>query len=124
MNTTWQRLLLFAISALAAVPVYAAPEASTAPAMASAPGSRWELVWSDEFDRDGLPDPAKWNYEDGFVRNHEKQYYTTERKENARVENGMLVIEGRKEQFKNPRYRAGSANSGARTNMPSTPRRV
>jgi beta-glucanase (GH16 family) len=117
MNTTWQTLLLFSISALAAVPAYAAPEASnalaasSAPATASSPGSKWELVWSDEFDRDGLPDPAKWNYEDGFVRNHEKQYYTTERKENARIENGMLVIEGRKEQFKNPRYEAGSANS-------------
>jgi beta-glucanase (GH16 family) len=75
-----------------------------------APGSKWELVWSDEFDHNGLPDPAKWSYEEGYVRNQEKQYYTRERLENARVENSMLVIEGRKEQFKNPRYRAGSTN--------------
>ena len=31
--------------------------------------SDYELVWHDEFDKDGRPDPAKWNYEHGFVRN-------------------------------------------------------
>ena len=61
--------------------------------------SEWELVWSDEFDYQGLPDKAKWDYEEGFVRNHESQYYTRARLENARVENGMLVIECRKEHF-------------------------
>lgn len=61
--------------------------------------SQRELVWSDEFDYTGLPDPAKWGYEEGFVRNKEPQYYTVGRKENARVENGCLVIEARKEQF-------------------------
>jgi len=64
----------------------------------------WKLVWSDEFDKAGLPDPAKWNFETGFLRNNEQQFYTRERPENARVENGMLVIEARKEQFKNPDY--------------------
>jgi len=29
----------------------------------------WQLVWSDEFNRDGRPDTAVWNYEHGFVRN-------------------------------------------------------
>jgi beta-glucanase (GH16 family) len=71
--------------------------------------SPWQLQWSDEFEVDGLPDAAKWNYEDGLVRNKEPQYYTR-RMENARVEGGMLVIEGRKEQFPNPKYRAGSEN--------------
>ena len=60
----------------------------------------WELVWSDEFNYTGLPDPTKWDYETGFVRNHESQYYTRARPENARVEHGMLVIESRKEHFK------------------------
>ena len=64
--------------------------------------SGYKLVWSDEFDYQGLPDPAKWGYEEGFVRNHEAQYYTKARLENARVENGVLVIEGRKEHFKTP----------------------
>lgn len=71
---------------------------------------QWQLVWSDEFDYTGLPNPEKWGYEEGFVRNHEMQYYTKTRLENARVENGMLIIEGRKEQFPNPKYKAGSTN--------------
>jgi hypothetical protein len=36
----------------------------------------WTLVWSDEFSTEGLPDTSKWNYEQGFVRNQEAQYYT------------------------------------------------
>lgn len=68
----------------------------------------WEMIWSDEFDYEGLPDKTKWDYEEGFIRNNEMQYYTRNREENARVENGMLVIEGRKEQWKNPIYRQNS----------------
>jgi beta-glucanase (GH16 family) len=70
--------------------------------------NQWQLVWSDEFDKPGLPDPAKWDYEYGYVRNNESQFYTRARQENARVENGVLVIEGRKEKFKNPEYQPGS----------------
>jgi len=75
---------------------------------------QWKLVWSDEFDYEGLPDKTKWDYEEGFVRNQEMQYYTRARKENARVENGVLVIEGRKEKFKNPKYKSGSKRSSER----------
>jgi beta-glucanase (GH16 family) len=74
--------------------------------LVTASAGDWKLVWSDEFDREGLPDPAKWAYEEGFVRNQESQYYTTARTQNARVENGHLILEAHKEQFKNPRYRA------------------
>jgi beta-glucanase (GH16 family) len=66
----------------------------------------WKLVWSDEFNSDGLPDPTKWSYEEGFVRNRELQYYTADRRENARVEGGHLIIEARKEQYPNARYQA------------------
>jgi len=59
----------------------------------------WELVWADEFDHPGLPDQTRWDYEEGYVRNHESQYYTRARLENARVENGRLIIECRKEHF-------------------------
>lgn len=59
----------------------------------------WRLVWSDEFNRSGPPDPAKWGYETGFVRNEEAQFYTAGRRENARVEGGKLVIEARKDGF-------------------------
>jgi beta-glucanase (GH16 family) len=60
-----------------------------------------ELVWADEFDRDGRPDSAKWTFERGFVRNQELQWY---RPENARVENGHLVIEARRERLPNPAF--------------------
>jgi beta-glucanase (GH16 family) len=64
-----------------------------------ADSASWKLVWSDEFNQPGQPDPAKWGYEVGFVRNQEAQFYTLNRKENARVEGGNLIIEARKEQF-------------------------
>lgn len=69
-------------------------------AIPSLRAGEWDLVWSDEFNYRGQPDPAKWDYEEGFIRNHEKQYYTRARLENARVENGMLVIECRKEDYR------------------------
>jgi beta-glucanase (GH16 family) len=72
----------------------------------------WQLVWSDEFDYQGLPDPSKWGYEEGFVRNNEPQYYTRGRLENARVEDGTLIIEARKEKFRNPGYQAMPAPGG------------
>jgi beta-glucanase (GH16 family) len=61
----------------------------------------WKLVFSDEFNYTGLPDSNKWNYDmggDGWG-NHELQYYTRNKSENARVENGNLIIEARKEKF-------------------------
>ncbi len=53
------------------------------------------LVWSDEFDYDGLPDPEKWSYDigDHGWGNNELQYYTDNDERNARVENGKLIIE-------------------------------
>lgn len=62
-----------------------------------------KLVWSDEFDKPGAPDAAKWNYDlgDGCPNvcgwgNNELEYYTNDAK-NVRVENGNLIIEARKE---------------------------
>ena len=48
-----------------------------------APADQWKLVWSDEFGYVGLPDKTKWDYEEGFIRNKELQYYTRARSENA-----------------------------------------
>jgi len=62
-----------------------------------------KLVWSDEFNEEGRPDPNNWTYERGFVRNQELQWYQPE---NALCENGMLIIEGRRERKENPRYSA------------------
>jgi beta-glucanase (GH16 family) len=68
----------------------------------------WALLWSDEFETPGPPDPAKWDYEEGLVRNNEAQYYTRNRLENARVEDGRLVIEARKEAFGPASYTSAS----------------
>jgi beta-glucanase (GH16 family) len=67
----------------------------------------WKLVWHDEFNTNGPPDPASWNYERGFVRNHELQWYQPE---NAYCTNGLLIIEARPEHKRNPQFIAGSGN--------------
>lgn len=64
----------------------------------------WSLVWADEFNYSGLPDNAKWVYEVGLIRNHELQYYTDQRLENCKVENGSLLIIGKKESYKGSNY--------------------
>ena len=70
-------------------------------------------VWQDEFDRDGLPDPARWDYEVGRVRNKEAQYYTRDRAANARVENGVLIIEAHREPYQGANYTSASLTSRA-----------
>ena len=69
------------------------------------------LVWADEFDVDGAPNPQNWNFEngDGTAQgiqgwgNNELQYYT-DRPENVKVENGVLVLTARKESFEDSNY--------------------
>lgn len=63
-------------------------------------------VWSDEFDVDGLPDPAKWTYDVGGHGwgNRELQFYTGERLENTRVKDGRLIITARREDFSGKNY--------------------
>ncbi len=91
---------------LAAVLAASATTSQTPPALEG-----WKLIWGDEFTRAGLPDPKKWDYEVGKMRNQELQYYTRARKENARVEKGVLVIEGRKEAHEGSDYTAASVIS-------------
>lgn len=67
-------------------------------------GDRWELVWSDEFDGEGLPDTSKWSYNVGNWGwgNNEPQYYTANRTKNARQENGALIIEAHQNDMDQP----------------------
>lgn len=67
---------------------------------------RWRLVWADEFNYSGLPDREKWSYDVGGHGwgNKELQYYTERRKENARVENGSLIIEARRDNWRGHEY--------------------
>jgi len=61
----------------------------------------YRLTWSDDFDVAGLPDPGKWSYDvernSAGWYNQELQYYAKARADNARVENGRLVITARRE---------------------------
>jgi beta-glucanase (GH16 family) len=67
----------------------------------------YKLVWADEFNKNGLPDSTSWKHEIGFVRNEEAQWYQPE---NAWCENGMLIIEARREEKSNPLYKPNSNN--------------
>lgn len=74
---------------------------------ASVPG----VYWSDEFNTDGAPDPAKWGYDlgtgSGGWGNSELQFYTS-RSENVIVQGGVLKIKAIKESY------SGSAYTSAR----------
>ncbi len=72
---------------------------------------KWKLSWHDEFNYSGLPDSAKWSYETGYIRNDELQYYTQARIKNTRVENGHLIIESYKEDYKEYKYTSASLHS-------------
>ena len=76
------------------------------------------LVWADEFDKDGLPDESIWGYDTGGTGwgNNELQYYSEKRLENARVEDGKLIIQAIKEPYMNCGY--SSARLTTRENKP------
>jgi beta-glucanase (GH16 family) len=109
-----------AIGAAAAAASLAAfqtpPPVSTPP---SYPG--YALVWADEFDRTGEPDPKHWTYERGFVRNRELQWYQPQ---NARQADGLLVIEASRERVANPDYQAGASDWRRSPSLRSTHRRA
>jgi len=84
-----------------------APSASPQGQPASASTKGWKLVWADEFNKKGRPDPANWHFETGFVRNHELQWYQPD---NAYCKKGLLVIEAKKEARPNPTYQPGSTD--------------
>ena len=98
----------------------AATEAATEVATSTAGGkpAGWKLVWADEFDADGLPDPSKWAYDTTANRtgwyNKELQYYASGRRENAEVKNGRLVITARKEALASMPDYGGQAYTSAR----------
>lgn len=82
------------------------PVGETAPVETQQPPPEWQLVWSDEFEEEGLPDPEKWGYDVGGHGwgNNELQYYTEARLENARIEDGRLIIEARREAMEGMEY--------------------
>jgi len=101
--------LALAIALVAIHPTIACRSEGQGPVSSGTPSTptpvpAWRLVWRDEFDGTAL-DTTKWVRETGGTGwgNAELEYYTN-RPENARVENGFLVIEARQEQFGNQAY--------------------
>jgi beta-glucanase (GH16 family) len=82
----------------APTPVVVTPTNPTTPTTPTDTAKK--LVWSDEFDKGSLPDTTKWKYNIGTGSNgwgnNEAEYYTKD-STNARIENGNLIIEARKE---------------------------
>jgi beta-glucanase (GH16 family) len=66
-----------------------------------------QLVMADEFDTNGAPNSAIWNYNIGTGNsgwgNNELQYYT-DRPENVIVQNGVLIITAKKESYNGASY--------------------
>ena len=106
MDTPRSLPLLACVAGLsAALSSCAAPSVSSTTSAPPVPPPGHKLVWSDEFNVDGAPDPKNWTFEHGFVRNHELQFYQPQ---NAVVKDGILVIEARREAVPNPRHEPGS----------------
>ena len=72
----------------------------------------WQLVWSDEFDYEGKPNPEKWSYDIWPVAkvNEEDQTYT-DRLENVYVKDGKLHITALREDFNDAKYTSGRIHS-------------
>lgn len=99
----WKNIIIFILVVLLLQYKAAAQELSDFAPHGPAPESinGYELIWNDEFNYNGAPDPNKWTYEYGFIRNRELQWYQPN---NAICKNGLLIIEGRKEKVVNPNY--------------------
>lgn len=64
---------------------------------------KWKIVWSDEFNYNGAPDPTKWSCLTGDLKwNNDKQFYT--KSANTEVKGGNLVVTAKKEDYENNKY--------------------
>lgn len=94
-------MMLTTLAAMLAAAAQTAPTQEAAAPEPHRPPAGYELVFADEFTTGSEPDPQKWYYDthrnaEGWY-NNELQYYAAQRRENARIANGMLIIEARKE---------------------------
>lgn len=82
-----------ALFCMAFASAFAGGEKETPPAPEYPVPEGMELVWSDEFDYEGAPDPEKWAYSLGANGwgNGEVQNYTDSR-DNSYVKNGRLFV--------------------------------
>lgn len=74
--------------------------------------NHYKLVWADDFDYEGQPDPDKWNFEVGNFQwpNKELQAYT-DRPGNIFVKDGKLTIRSMKEKDGEREYTSAKINT-------------
>jgi beta-glucanase (GH16 family) len=93
---------------------------NTAPASRSivAKTPTQSLVWSDEFNTNGLPDSSKWAYDTYANKtgwyNGELQYYANARPQNSSVASGVLSLNAIKESLTSATDYGGQAYSSVR----------
>lgn len=68
----------------------------------------WVLDWADEFDTAGAPNPAIWALIETEPLEGELQVYPPNRLENARVEDGHLILEAHREEFGGSEFTSGA----------------
>ncbi len=97
------------MAGLAAALFLVACQQKMAPSVTDSQGTKaWTFekkpVWADEFNIDGKPDSSRWGYDIGGSGwgNNELQFYTAG--DNVRIQNGLLIIEARKEQREEKAY--------------------
>jgi len=99
-------------------PVVTTPTVSTPALPVAGKPAGWKLVWSDEFDQTGLPSADKWMFDTERNKagwfNNERQYYSKDRLENARIADGKLTITALKEQLSSAPDYGGQAYTSAR----------
>lgn len=95
------------------------PASSVASSLsASGVPAGYKLVWQDEFDKPGLPDATKWNYDTeanatGWY-NNELQYYAVAKLDYSQVKDGKLIITARKQALTQEPDYGGQAYTSAR----------
>ncbi len=104
----------------AGTPAVAPPVVAPAPPRIPEGGvpSGWKLVWDDEFNIDGQPDPNKWDFDTSRNKlgwyNNELQYYARNRPENSRISGGKLIIAAIKEKMSGAADYGGQSYTSAR----------
>ncbi len=65
-----------------------------------------KIIWGDEFEGNGALNSEKWGFDIGGSGwgNNESQFYT-QRPENARMQDGNIVIEAKRESYQGTQYK-------------------
>ena len=91
-----------------ATPRPVSPTPGPTPAMQQDQGTPCPLIWADEFEGEGLPNPARWHHNQRPNRWYPDalSFVTAAREANSRVVDGKLIIETHKEQWQGREFTA------------------